>query len=144
MFKPYFSMMHEINPLACKRIWITMESKFFVWALTVPNLLAMCAQREEICGNEGGEECRALHRNSTGWNQVAEVGECLSWLNFIWFFFFSILGSLHLSRAWYSQIIKNLCRNQVVQGIWVPNNLFLCRSATVTQTTRAKRELFSY
>lgn len=86
VFKPYFSMMHEINSLACKRIGIILENKFFVWALTVPNLLAMCAQREEICGNEGGEECRALHRNSTGWNQVAEIGECLSWAQFYFVF----------------------------------------------------------
>lgn len=88
VFKPYFSMMCEISSLAHKRIGIILESKFFVWALTVPNLLAMCAQGEEICGNEGGEECRALHRNSTGWNQVAEIGEYLSWAQFYFTFFF--------------------------------------------------------
>lgn len=138
--------MHEINSLAHKRIGIILENKCFVWALTVPNLLAMCAQREEICGNEGGEECRALHRNSTGWNQVAEIGECLSWaqFNFTLFFFFPILRSLYSSHVWYFQIIKNLCRNQTVQWIWHQNNLFLCRSVTVIPMIQAKRKLFSY
>lgn len=144
MFKPYFSVMCEINSLPCKRIGIILENKFCVWTLTVPNFLSMCAQREEICGNEGGEECRALHRNSIGWNQIAEIGEHLSWAQFYFTLFFSILASLHLSRAWYFQIIKNLCRNQTVQWIWYQNNLFLCRSATVIQMIQAKRELFSY
>lgn len=80
--------MCEISTLALKIIEIILENKFFVWALTVPNLFAMCAQGEEICGNEGGEECRALHRNSTGWNQVAEIGECLSWAQFYFTLFF--------------------------------------------------------
>lgn len=80
--------MCEINSLPCKRIGIILENKFCVWTLTVPNLLSMCAQREEICGNEGGEECRALHRNSIGWNQIAEIGEHLSWAQFYFTLFF--------------------------------------------------------
>lgn len=74
---------------------------------------------------------------SSCWNRwVPELGSIL--------FCFSILGNLHLSCAWYFQIIKNLCRNQTVQWIWLQNNLFLCRSATVIQMIQAKRELFSY
>lgn len=67
-------------------------------------LLYLCVslQSEELCGDEGGEERSALHRDGPGWDQTAAMCEnlisltfkCLGIFNFLWFFCLFLFLSL--------------------------------------------------
>lgn len=47
------------------------------WCLFSTHVCAffLSVQREAICGNESGKECRALHRDGPGWDKAAEICE---------------------------------------------------------------------